>query len=102
MQLVYAAPQAKPDIIVAITRLASHITRWNGNCDRKLIRLFDYLSIHRKRCLKGALHVSDAATLVIKAWPDADLAGDKDSSTSVVLLKRRVPLGCVCHTVGYA
>lgn len=81
MQLLYAARQAKPDIIVAITRLASFITRWNANCDRKLIRLFDYLWTHKQGCLKGSLDVSDASTLVVKAWPDADLAGDKDSST---------------------
>jgi len=80
MQLLCAARQAKPDITVAITRLASFITR-NANCYRKLIRLFDYLWMHKQRCLKGSLDLSDAATLVIKAWPDADLAGDKDSSS---------------------
>ena len=73
MQFLYAARQAKPDIMVAITELESYITRWNANCDRKLIRLFDYLRTHKQRCLKGSLDASDAATLVIKAWPDADL-----------------------------
>ena len=44
-----SARQAKPDIIAAVTLLASYITKWNENCDRKLILLYDYLHTHRER-----------------------------------------------------
>jgi len=50
MKLLYAARQAKLEVIVAITRLASKITKWWANCDRKLVRLFDFLNTNSNWC----------------------------------------------------
>ena len=42
MKLLFAARLARPDLVVAITRLASKVTSWNKGHDRALRRLMQY------------------------------------------------------------
>ena len=82
MQLLYSARIATPQIMVAITRLASRVVSWDADCDRKLIRIFAYLKGNSDVALWGSLKVSDMDEVVIAAWPDADLAGNRMSTKS--------------------
>ena len=81
MKLLYAARQAKAEVIVAITRLASDISRWNADCDRQLCRLFDFVHAHPDWCMTGSLAPVDITSVEVVAWPDGDLAGDKARSS---------------------
>ena len=74
---LYGARMAHPAISVAITRLASHITTWSAECDRRLERLFAYLATHPAMVLPGCLSEEDRPHTSIKFWPDADLNGDE-------------------------
>ena len=49
MKLLYAARLCRPDLTVAITRLAAKVTSWNTSHDRSLKRLMQYC--HHKRGL---------------------------------------------------
>ena len=92
---MYVARIARPDLLVAITRLASKIHKWTLDSDRKVKRLFDYLQCHCDIYLKGWIRLKDKDIVELWAWPDADLAGDKDSSksTSGRFLELASPLG---------
>ena len=81
MTLMYAARIARPTEIVAVTRLASFISRWSAECDRKLRRLFDFVHSHTDLVLSGQLSTEDRETAELVVWPDADLAGDKATSS---------------------
>ena len=83
MTLMYAARCAKPEISVAVTRLAAQITRWSAECDRRLHRLFAYVLYSADNVLTGSLGPKDMHEgVVIRCWPDADLNGDTLSSRS--------------------
>ncbi|WP_288992781.1 hypothetical protein, partial [uncultured Marinobacter sp.] len=80
MRLLYAARVARPDIQTAIVRLAKHITKWKARHDRCLQRLFSYVHCSLDLRLKGSMPIGEAANARLLVWPDADLAGDKDSA----------------------
>jgi hypothetical protein len=82
MKLLYAARMSRPDIITAVTRLASRVTRWSTDEDRRLKRLYDYCNCNRDLTLHGVLSPADRAGLKIIAWPDADHNGDPLSTKS--------------------
>ena len=109
MKLLYAARQAKLEVIVAITRLASKITKWCANCDRKLIRLFDFLNTNSNWCLSGSLSKNDREDVEVWCWPDGDLSGDPDESSKstsgryIELRSKsgnRFPIGWATHKQG--
>ena len=75
MKLLYSARVAGPWLSVAIQRLATQITKWSGEADRRLHRLYCYLHSTPDNVLTGSLAHSDLEHLVVQAWPDADLAG---------------------------
>ena len=77
MGYIYGARVAHPEITVAITRLASHITTWSAECDIRLERMFAYLATHPDVVLSGRLSEEDSAHATLKFWPDADLNGDE-------------------------
>ena len=77
MCLLYGARLALPQLIVAVTRLAGRVSKWNAECDDRLIRLYDFAHDRINHCIHGCLSTSDNAIAEIWAWPDADLAGDK-------------------------
>jgi len=82
MKLLYAARMSRPDLCTAITRLASRISRWDKDCDRRTHRLYDYVRTSANVRLKGCLSTDDFDEFVIHAWPDADQNGDAMSSKS--------------------
>ena len=82
MKLLYAARMCRPDLLVAITRLASRIVTWDADCDRRLKRIYDYLQCHADISLRGCLGPLHAESLEIHVWPDADLAGDQMNTKS--------------------
>ena len=77
MTLLYGARMARPELAVAITRLASRVSKWSAECDERLIRLYDFIHDRIELCIYGSLSTRDATMCEIWAWPDADLAGDK-------------------------
>ena len=62
MKLLYGSRTAWPPIAVAISRLASEITKWNGECDRRVERLMAFVAEHGNLVLSGALSSADRET----------------------------------------
>ena len=76
MKLMCGARMAMPQICVIVSRLASQITKWSADSDRRLLRMYGYLRANADKVLTGTLANSDRKHLKIIAWPDADLNGD--------------------------
>ena len=82
MKVLFAARLCRPDLLVAITRLASKVSCWQACHDRALRRLFSYILHHADMELFGTIKTSDLQTCEIWMWPDADLNGDMETSKS--------------------
>ena len=82
MKLMYGVRMAAPHLSVAIGRLASQISKWTRESDRKLHRVYSYLKEASNLTLKGYLSTEDLSNVEIVAWPDADLCGDFMSTKS--------------------
>ena len=82
MALMYAARMACPTLSLQVTRLAAQVTKWNKDCDRRLVRLFSW--VHSVPFLNLQAHASskDFNNLIMRAWPDADFNGDYTTSKS--------------------
>ena len=76
MKLMYGVRMAWPHLCVIIGRLSSQITRWTGDSDRRLHRVYCYIHTNLHLKLRGMLSTEDFGTIKIMASPDADLAGD--------------------------
>ena len=76
MAYMYGSRMALPTISVVIQRLATLVTKWSAEADRRLHRLACYVHHHLDDCLTGCLGTADEFTLELVAWPDADLNGD--------------------------
>ena len=98
MGLLFAVHLARPDLIVAITRLASKVMLWNRSHDRALRRLMQYVSHAADLELVGELSIEDLQIAVLVMPPDADLAEDleKTKSTSGLWLEIRSEDGKRC------
>ena len=73
---LYSARSCRPDLNVAILRLARRITRWTLTDDERLLRLLGYMQSHANLGLTSTLSTRDCDDAVLRLWPDADLAGD--------------------------
>ena len=95
MKLLYAARVCRPDLTVAITRLAAKVTSWNTSHDRALKRLMQYCHHNADLMLTGSLSITDADDALVVMSPDADLAGDMETakSTSGMWLEVRSSCG---------
>ena len=82
MKLLFAARLARPDLVVAITRLASRLTSWNKSHDRALRRLMQYTRHAADLELVSELSSGDLLTAMLVMSPDADLAGGLESTKS--------------------
>ena len=82
MRLMFAARMASPDLSLAIQRLATQITKWSSDCDRRLLRIYGYIANKPNIALIGTVNTNFNGTPCIIAWPDADLAGDPATSRS--------------------
>ena len=72
----------RPDLVPAVTMLASRVSKWGQNEDKKLRRLMEYVGSSPELALHGSLSQQDRSSLVIRAYCDADLAGSTDSVRS--------------------
>ena len=69
------------DLLRPINHLASHITKWTKECDRKLRRLVCYVNGSLK--LRMVNWVGDKpGELFLELFSDADFAGDKETMRS--------------------
>eukprot|EP00972_Heterocapsa_arctica_P081332 11988015-Heterocapsa_arctica.AAC.1 len=59
MKLLFAARLCRPDILVAITRLAAKVSKWLTCHDRALTRLMQYVEHNADISLHGSLRASD-------------------------------------------
>ena len=82
MKVLFAARLCRPDLLVAITRLASKVSAWQKCHDRALRRLFQYIAHHADLELVGSLDVRDKESFKLIMSPDADLAGDLETTKS--------------------
>ena len=82
MKLLYGARIAFPIIAKAITSLASQISKWSLEADRRLHRIYEFLAYASDFALQGCLSIEDLNNVVIAAYPDADLGGDVWSARS--------------------
>ena len=80
MKVRFAARLCRPDLLVAITRLASKVSAWQECHDRALPRLFHYIAHHADLELVGSLDVRDKESFKLIISPDPDLAGDLDTT----------------------
>ena len=81
MKLMYAARMAVPQALTPVCRLASELSRWSKDGDRKLYRLYCYLNAYPDLVLVGSFSTADRDK-VNMAWPDADLNSDVNTSKS--------------------
>ena len=76
MRLLYPGRMAVPTLVLAIQRLAKRITKWCLECDRRLVRLMEYVLFSAHDRLEGSLSSDDALSVELHVYPDADLNGN--------------------------
>ena len=76
MRLLYPARMAFPMVVLAIQRLAKRITKWCSECDRRMVRLFEYAKSAADECLQGCLSEEDLPDVELHVYPDGDLCGN--------------------------
>ena len=76
MKLMYGVRMAWPHLCTIVARLSSQISCWTADSDRRLHRVYCYINDSMELKLRGRMSTEDAEHLLIRAWPDADLAGD--------------------------
>jgi hypothetical protein len=79
MKALWGARVARPDISVAVTRLARRITKWGEREDKELYRLMCYLFSTPKLKLRGSVH-HDTKFWKIRCFADADFVSPDDTS----------------------
>ena len=82
MTILFAVRLRRPYLLVAITRLANKVSAWQLRHDRALRRLFQYIVHHADLELVGCLDARDKESCVLVMSPDADLAGDPETTKS--------------------
>jgi hypothetical protein len=82
MKLLYGARMAAPWLSVGIQQLARQVHKWNAECDRRMHRLYCYVSGTVDLMIAGELSTADYDHLILDTWVDSDLAGDVFSSKS--------------------
>ena len=82
MKPLYLARCARPELSFTIAKLARRITKWTRADDRAIDRMYAYIHTTTKFVLTGSLKIGCWETLVLKDYPDADLAGDAETARS--------------------
>ena len=81
---IYLTRIGRPEILWSVNKLASSITKWTRNCDKRLNRLISY--IHHTSEYKQYCHVGNTAKQCrLGLFQDSDFAGvlEDSKSTSV-------------------
>ncbi len=79
MKALWGARVARPDISVAVTRLARRITKWGAREDKELHRLMCYLFSTPTLKLRGSVH-HDTKFWKVRCFADADFVSPDDTS----------------------
>ena len=74
MKIMYGARFARPDLLRAVCVLARRITKWDLDCDKRLLRLVSYIQSTLEYRLKGWIGDSPEH-LEQHYYSDADFAG---------------------------
>ena len=74
MKVLYAARMARFDLLFAVNRLASCITKWTPLCDKRLHRIMCYIESTKHYRMVNFCG-DDAAACQPHVYADADLAG---------------------------
>ena len=83
MKVLWVARLARPDLMKATTDLASAVSKWSANDDKKAYRLICYM--HHTADLQLVGHVADPASDVkLTLWVDADFGGDRLNALSLI------------------
>ena len=88
MKLMYCARYGRFDLLRAIGRLASYITKWDALCDKKLLRLIQYVKFSKGIRQMGFIG-DKKEDLTVNLFTDADFAGtnaDMKSTSGVFLV----------------
>ena len=81
MKCLWAGRLARPDIVKAITSLASKMQKWTRNHDKMLYRLMCYMHSTVEYLLKR--YVGDTIeNLWLELYVDADFCGDREHAYS--------------------
>ena len=91
MKILYGARLARKDLLRAIGALATFITKWDKECDKKLLQLVSYINSSLDYREIGWVGNS-AKELLYKLFADADFAGDSKTYKSTN--------GCASKVVG--
>ena len=100
MKILYGARMAHYDLLRAVSSLATMITRWDEDCDRRLHRLVCYIHSSYDRFMYGWI-CDPLESLEISVYADADFAGDvtmKSTTGAYVCLRcpsTHMPLAAV-------
>ena len=81
MKSLWLARLARPDIQKPICDLATEITKWSKNCDKRLYRLICYINSSKTYRLCGQIQDSPN-DLKLLLFVDADFAGEVDDTKS--------------------
>ena len=81
MKDLWLARLSRPDIQRAICYLASHVSKWSVNDDKKLHRLMCYLNSTPNLHLGGYCR-DPPDKLELQLWVDADFSGETDDAKS--------------------
>ena len=82
MKLMYGVRMSAPHLSVIVGRLSPQLTKWSAESDRRLHRIYCHLAEHSDMTLRGVLSTEDLPDFELVAWPDADFAGDYNSTKS--------------------
>ena len=82
MTLLYVVRLAHPLTALAVQRLSTRITKWSAECDRRMVRVFEFLATWPDAMLEGWLSDSDLDTASLHMHVDSDLCGDFLSTKS--------------------
>ena len=82
MKLLYGARMAVPTLVLPVQRLATQVTKWSAEADRRFLRVYADVAYITDWHLTGSLGSKDLSSLRIAAYPDADLCGDIWSTSS--------------------
>ena len=79
MKLLWGARLGRPDVLRAISHLATLVSKWSKACDRILHRLMAYVS----QSTDYTLYINDSPEdLWLEIYTDSDFSGSPDCAQS--------------------
>ena len=82
MKAFYAARMCRPDLHVAITRLAAFATKWEVSHDAALLKIFGYIKKYPDLVMTAVIDKAKLDDLHLRLWCDSDYNGDAVTTKS--------------------